>query len=169
MPVADVSAEVEFEDRVLSVRATLKRIINTTDAASVPGGDDVFVQLLQRQMELMERHKASSSRATTTPITCEPRDLEVDEQLGTLLQTQTEILQHLSKDTTDDVVNGNRVKLLAIKLPFDGKIEEWAQFSDAFTNTIHDNKVLPSIQKFIYLRSNCCDRITRNVPRSGIE
>ncbi|XP_039309090.1 uncharacterized protein LOC105201565 [Solenopsis invicta] len=148
---ADVEAEAEFEERSLAVQATLRRIINgaRNANASTTEHDTVLTQLLQRQMTMMERYETGgASRSPTT------QGSEDDGHLGNLLRAQTEILQRLSDGATDGVVRGSRVKLPTIKLPsFDGKIEEWTKFYDAFIKTIHSNQILPNIQKFIYLRS----------------
>lgn len=102
----------------------------------------------------MERYETSNipqARATSDSL----RNQEDDNALGNLLRAQNEILQRFSDGNMEDGTSiGKRVKLPTIKLPtFDGKIEEWTKFSDAFTKTIHDNLALPNIQKFIYLRS----------------
>lgn len=107
---ADITAEVEFEERSLTLRATLRRVINN--------------------------EKEENVRTTETD--------------GVLMQ----LLQRLSDGAAEGVIGGNRVKLPTIKLPsFDGRIEEWTRFHDSFMKTIHNNPTLPSIQKFIYLRS----------------
>lgn len=164
--VADATAEAEFEERYLAVRVVLKRIINASRGSSIEANlaessnAIMLMQLLQRQMEIMERRETNESpQLRTTSSAQEP---EVDGPLGALLRTQTEILQRLSDGPADSVTGGSRIKLPTIKLPtFDGKIEEWTHFSDAFMQMIHNNQALPSIQKFIYLRSSLSGAASR--------
>lgn len=125
---ADDEEEADFEERSLTVRANLRRIINETRNANTTEHGGVAHSTM---------HEA-----------------EEDGVLETLLRAQTEILQRLSNNSVDGAVRGSQVKLPTIELPsFDGKIEEWTHFHDAFIKTIHSNRTLPNIQKFIYLRS----------------
>lgn len=143
--VADTTAEAEFEERYLAVKVMLKRIINASrdasDEASQAGNNNatMLMQLLQRQMEIMERREANESPQSRT--TSNVQEAEVDGPLEALLRTQTEILQRLSDGSIDGVSGGSKVKLPTFRLPtFDGKIEEWTHFSDTFTQTIHNNQ-----------------------------
>jgi len=94
-------------------------------------------------MTMLERHEegnASQARGTSNT------SIEEGDPLRTLLRTQTEMLQRLADGASDSITSKNRVKLSTIKLPtFDGKTEEWTEFSDAFVKTIHSNQVLPNI------------------------
>lgn len=162
---ADISAEEEFEERVFD-KSMVKRVISASRNVSVElpmtESNDLLAQLLQRQMTIMERYEANgASQTRTTSGTTLQED---GNPLGTLLQTQTEILQRLSDSNSDGVIGGNRVKLPMFKLPtFDDKIEEWTKFFDAFTKTIHNNLTLPNIQKFIYLRSCVAGAAARTI------
>ncbi|XP_018371804.1 PREDICTED: uncharacterized protein LOC108766798 [Trachymyrmex cornetzi] len=153
--VCDVTAEAEFEERSLAAKAILRRIIKSSrtenNETRTTESDSVLVQFLQKQMTMMEKYEVSgTAQAQASSVV----RLEDNGPLGTLLQTQTELLQRLTDNSEDGVTSGNRVKLPTIKLPsFDGKIEEWTKFADVFKKTIHSNRVLPNIQKFIYLRS----------------
>ncbi|XP_018306395.1 uncharacterized protein [Mycetomoellerius zeteki] len=155
--VCDVTAEAEaeFEERSSAVKAILRRIIKSTksesDETRTTESDSVLVQLLQKQMTIMKKYEAIGTAQVQASSEVRPED---NAPLGTLLRTQTELLQRLTDNSEDGVTSGNRVKLPTINLPsFNGKIEEWTKFADAFKKTIHSNRALPNIQKFIYLRS----------------
>jgi len=155
LSVADTTIEVEFEAKSLAARTLLRRIINSSRGEGVgtraSEADSAITQLLQRQMTIMERYEANgTAQARTSPEAAIGQD--EGESLRNLLKIQTELLQRIATDNEGAV--GNRVKLPTLKLPsFDGKIEEWAKFSDEFTNAVHNNQALPNVQKFIYLRS----------------
>lgn len=102
--VAEVTAKLEFEEKSLAIKAMLKRIINASKDGSIdvnlPESDNVLMQLLQRQMALMERHEASGAlQAWTTFDTLQ--EAEVDDLLEAFLWIQTEILQGISDGTTE--------------------------------------------------------------------
>lgn len=109
--VADVTAEAEFEERSLAARAFLRRSMNASrgegDEGRASEGDSLLMQLLQRQMTMMEKYEANgAAQARTSPGTSETDD---DSPLGNLLRAQTEILQRLSE--SNESAAGNHVKL----------------------------------------------------------
>lgn len=70
--VADTTAEVEFEERYLTVRVVLKRTINASRGTNVEANlaernnATMLMQQLQRQMEIMERRETNESPKTRT-------------------------------------------------------------------------------------------------------
>jgi len=88
-----------FEGRSLLVRAVLNRIINTSKNTNVKAtsseGDSLLMQLLQKQMTIMERYEMSNipqARATSDSL----RNQEDDGALKNLLRAQNEILYNVS-------------------------------------------------------------------------
>ncbi|KYQ53251.1 hypothetical protein ALC60_07614 [Trachymyrmex zeteki] len=146
----DAEIRLERLEQVINEFQTVQRqIISETD--ELLATDSVLVQLLQKQMTIMKKYEAIGTAQVQASSEVRPED---NAPLGTLLRTQTELLQRLTDNSEDGVTSGNRVKLPTINLPsFNGKIEEWTKFADAFKKTIHSNRALPNIQKFIYLRS----------------
>jgi len=80
--------------------------------------------------------------------------------LSRVLEQQVELLRQISnnasgsnRETSRDATNReSQVKLPVIKLPtFDGRSENWQQFSDTFQTLIHNNAELSNIQKYQYL------------------
>lgn len=65
--------------------------------------------------------------------------------------------------------NNSKVKLPKINLPsFSGSYHTWLSFKNRFTNLIHDNKILPNVEKLEYLKSCLTGDAERAIQRYQI-
>ena len=66
--MTDITVDVEFDERNITVRVVLRRIINTRSAHidRLIENYSVLMQLLQRQITMMERYETNDAYAAFT-------------------------------------------------------------------------------------------------------
>lgn len=144
----DEAEDEEFEDRYLRLKIQLKRMVRNVptpqNEARVLQNDDALMRVLQQQADIMQQlgnNGASGSQTSSTSI----------DAITRLVTQQAELLRRLTEGG-DATNNESKVRLPVVKIPaFDGRAEEWKQFSETFQSLIHNNNSIPRIQKFQYL------------------
>lgn len=144
----DEAEDEEFEDRYLRLKIQLKRMIRNVptpqNEARVLQNDNALMRVLQQQADIMQQlgnNGASGSQTSSTN----------NDAITRLVTQQAELLRRLTEGG-DATNNESKVRLPVVKIPaFDGRAEEWKQFSETFQSLIHNNNSIPRIQKFQYL------------------
>jgi len=130
---ADENEEIEFEERYITCKVKLSSLLRRVRA--------IPLSLATEQQSQVNETPASNLNGNSVP-------------LSRVLEQQVELLRQISnnasgsnRETSRDVINReSQVKLPVIKLPtFDGRSENWQQFSDTFQTLIYNNAELSNI------------------------
>ena len=106
----------------------------------------VDIQELEKEIDSL-----SENQDKVIEIKRKVQDILEKEVLNNTLES------HSSNNESRNTVNGGQEK--RIKLPklnikvFDGNVENYQEFMDSYTASIHNNDQLENIEKFIYLRT----------------
>jgi len=149
--VADVTDDVEFEERYFETKIKLKQWLSNLPIQGEPrssASDEALARVLQQQSELMkqlsQQHNDLQASASSDAIT-------------KLFEQQTQWMRSIA-GANSAANQESKVKLPVVKLPtFEGHTEEWKRFSETFQSMIHSNESIPNIQKFQYLVTSVRD------------
>lgn len=134
-----------------TVKACLTRLKNSLTPANL---SDASLQMLKiKEQRAIELFKDYTNLAMQIDDDEDPTQVEENYYVCLdLIRTKMEGMTS-SSSTASNAGVGARLKLPHIQIPeFSGNYLEYKQFIELFSALIHDDKNIPDIQKFVYLR-----------------
>ena len=112
--------------------------------------DDRYYSICGKFKSLIKKINIESPVASTSDISQLLNDFQMNNRVGQIGDTNNSSAQNINSARP----TAHR-HLPDIKIPvFSGNIENWLSFYDSFNSVIHNDKDLPTIQKFHYLKDS---------------
>lgn len=162
--IATLDSIVSFTDSYVPSRSTLQRAIVRLD--DLPHLYSRFDECQSRLEETDEEH---TDKHIVARIAFQNKYFDLVAVLQELVgkQANTERITGTSQKS----MSSGAMKLPAVPAPiFNGSLQNWTLFIDAFNAMFHNNEVLPEVQKFHYLKScltESASDVIKTIPTTG--